>query len=90
MFEYLDRLRKKPEPDRRKAVLGISVAVTIIIVVVWVFMTTVRIRGMDFSIPKESEEASVPSLSDTFSTFSDRMKSIFSGGVTYDADAVEK
>jgi hypothetical protein len=71
-------LRKKSEPERRRAILFISFFITVAVAVIWAVITVVRIEHMDFSIPKNSG-SDVPSLSDTFSGFADRMKDIWSG-----------
>jgi flagellar basal body-associated protein FliL len=70
VFKYLDTLRKKPEPERRKAVLWISIWVTLAIAIVWGIMISMRISSSDLSfhinaIPGDN----TPSLADTFSNF---------------------
>jgi hypothetical protein len=85
MFHYLEQLRKKPEAERRKSAFLVSLSVTLIIAVVWSAVLVVRIHHMDFSLQKDPRADSVPSLSDTFSAFGERIQSIFSSGQTYEA-----
>ncbi len=70
MLNYLDKLRKKPEPERRKAVLWISIWVTLVIALVWGAVTAMRIASADFSINADTPTGdNTPSLADTFSNF---------------------
>lgn len=76
MLNYLERLRNKPEHERRKAVLRISVVATLIIAAIWGALTAMRVSSTDFSIKSDgpSWHDNMPSLADTFSNFFKEMK----------------
>ena len=75
MLTYLENLRKKPESERRKAVLSISVGVTLVIALIWGVTLSFRIGETDFSLKKD--ERNIPSLKETFSGFFDQVGNIF-------------
>ncbi len=83
MFQYLEQLRKKPEGQRRKAVLLISLCVTLLIALIWGVTLWLRIGSTDFSFQDQAPKTDVPSLGQTFSNFMDQIGNIISGGTTY-------
>ena len=89
MFKYLEKLRKKPEGERRKTVLLISLGITLTIALVWVISVSFRIGGTDFSFKnKDSDKVSddkIPSLSETFSNFMDQVGDIMQNSTTYES-----
>lgn len=74
MFSYIDKLRKKPEPERRKAVLVISVAITLCIAIVWGIGLSYRISHKGFDT---EADASTETLKETFSNFFDGVSKVF-------------
>lgn len=82
MLNYFDKLRKKSEHDRRKAVLWISVSVTLFITIIWGITIDMRVSATDFSLKPDNAVAGVPSLADTFSNFFDQIKKISSSSNT--------
>ena len=78
MFDYIDKLRKKPEPERRKTVLFISIGVTLVVAIIWGVAIGMRISGTNFTIDQEKMKEDVPSLVDTFSNFFNQVEKITS------------
>ena len=78
MLEYIDKLRRKPEPKRRKAVLLISVGVTLVIALIWGIFLFMKVSTMDFSFQDNSPEKNMPSLKQSVSTFIDQVGAAFS------------
>ncbi|MDE1874839.1 MAG: hypothetical protein KGI79_02035 [Patescibacteria group bacterium] len=70
MFDFFDKLRKKPEAERRKAVFLMSLSITLIVAVIWGIGMAMRISATDFALPANSN---VPSLKDTLSSFSSQV-----------------
>lgn len=58
MFEYIDKLRKKPEAQRRKFVLAVSLSVFFVMLALWGVSLVVKIRGGDFGLIEEGSSAS--------------------------------
>ncbi len=77
MFQYLENLRKKPEPQRRKAVFLVSLYITLAIAVVWGIATSIRVSQTDFSFDTSDIDKKMPTLGETFSGIGDRMRQIF-------------
>lgn len=78
MFNYFERLRKLPEPERRRKAFSIALFVTLAIAVVWGGALAWRISGTDFSFKDEFPgKGAVPSFSETLSNFGDRVGEIF-------------
>jgi|SRR3989344_4595941 len=89
MFQYLEKLRKKPEGERRKTVLFISLGVTLLIALIWSITLTSRIGSTDFSFEDGTSDKKisekVPSLTETFSNFMDQVGNIINNSTTYDS-----
>ncbi|MDO8579651.1 MAG: hypothetical protein Q7R72_02145 [bacterium] len=94
MFQYLEKLRKKPEGERRKTVLLISLGVTLIIALIWIITITSRIGSTNFSLEDETGNEKigekVPSLTETFSNFMDQVGNIINNSTTYDSATTTK
>lgn len=84
MFKYLENLRKKPEPERRKAVIFISVSITLVILIVWGIALGVRVGHTDFSFDV-SPDWEMPSLKETFSNFVDQINGLVDNDATYES-----
>lgn len=87
MFQYLEKLRRKPEAERRKTVLLISLGVTLIIALVWAVTLSFRLKGADFSIEDQNKSKTsneTPSLKETFSGFMDQVGDIINRSSTYE------
>lgn len=69
MFKYIENLRKKPEPERKRAVLWLSVWVTLFIAIVWGVFMAMRVSTTDFSLKPDPVENDAPNLTDTFTNF---------------------
>ena len=61
IFDYIDKLRKKPENDRQKFVLIVSFSVTAIIFAIWLF-TLVSSITHNANTPKPLETESYKNL----------------------------
>lgn len=85
MFEYLENLRKRPEPERKRAVMKIASVITLVIVVIWSTTLWIRVKKTDFSLEESPASKNMPSLFDSFSIFKERMGNIFGN----EAPAVE-
>lgn len=85
MLTYLEKLKKKPEPERKKAVLMISLVITILIAVVWSGVLFIRIQTTDFSFQDRLPGDNVPSLKDSFSNFGDQVNRIIHSANSYAA-----
>ncbi|MEK7607574.1 MAG: hypothetical protein AAB484_01425 [Patescibacteria group bacterium] len=84
MFQYLEKLRKKPEGDRRKVVLWISLGITVAIALIWGITLTFRIDNTDFSFADDAaSDKKIPSLTETFSNFMDQVGNIIDNSTTY-------
>ncbi len=79
MLRYIENLRAKPESERRKAVLWISVSITGAIALAWIVSLAMRMNAGDFSFKRAPDAAAGPSLSETFSTFFDEVGKSFGG-----------
>ncbi len=77
MLDYIEKLRKKPERERRRAALVIALVVTIAIALIWGVAMAMRISAMDFSIPQNPADRTMPSLSETLSSFGGEMSKLF-------------
>jgi hypothetical protein len=77
MLDYLDSLRKKPEPERRKAVLMISLGITVLVAIIWGVTMYFRLSETDFSLGTESVRSEMPSLKETFSNFFTGIGNVF-------------
>jgi hypothetical protein len=77
MLHYLENLRKLPEPERKKAVLKLSLTITLVIVAIWTITLWIRIARTDFSFNTDGLNKNVPSLKETLSGFSDQIQGIF-------------
>jgi len=75
MLDYLENLRNRPEAERRKAVLKISLFITLGIALIWGVAMYMKVSRMDFSTGEKVD--SVPSLTDTFSNIKGTFKDIF-------------
>ena len=88
MFQYLEKLRKRPERERRKAVLVISLCATLAIALVWTASLYFRIGDADFSFGDGSSgkanDGEMPSLTETFSNFMDQVENIIQNSATYE------
>lgn len=73
MLGYIEQLRKRPEPQKRKAVLFWSLTITLGIAIIWGIWLFMRISGTDFSF---KTNAAIPSLSQTFSGVIDQFNNI--------------
>lgn len=83
MFKYLEKLRNKPEGERRKTVIFISIGITSLIAVIWLITITFRIGGTNFSFDASANDKKTPSLTETFSGFIDQVGSIINNSTTY-------
>jgi len=84
MFQYLEKLRNKPEGERKKSVLLISLLVTLFIFLVWAATLSFRIGKTDFTFDSETNDKKMPSLVETFSGFIDQVGEIINDGTTYE------
>ena len=90
MFQYLEKLRNKPEGERRKTVLIISVGITLLIALVWSFTFYMSIDGTDFSLKEKTVSENnkniekTPSLSETLSNFMNQVGNIIQNSTTYE------
>ena len=82
MFQYIENLRKKPEPERRKAVFLVSLYITLFIAIVWAIVTSIRVSETDFSFDTSEIDKKVPTLGESFSNFADRMGQVFGPSAT--------
>ncbi|HEU0081200.1 MAG TPA: hypothetical protein VFQ72_04265 [Candidatus Paceibacterota bacterium] len=73
MIGYIENLRKRPEPERRRAVLWISLSITGAIALVWGIALAMRISAGEFP-PKSDSASDAPSVGETISTFFDQIK----------------
>ena len=58
MFDYLDRLRTRPEAYRLRVTILVAGVITAIIFFVWVTTLSVRLFGVDEAIKVANEEPS--------------------------------
>lgn len=79
MLDYLESLRKRPEPERKKAVLKISLSVTIVIVLVWGAFIYMRVSHTDFSFDSKKFDTEAPDFKAAVSNFIDGMSAAFKG-----------
>lgn len=78
MLDYIERLRRLPEPERRRKAFSIALFITLAIAVVWGAVLAWRISGTDFSFQDNFPgKGATPSLGDTLSNFGDRIGEIF-------------
>ncbi len=82
MFQYFENLRKKPEGERRRVVLVISLSITLIIAAIWATTLALRIKSTDFSLNGKVSEKDSPGLRETFSNFFQGMKEVIDNGDT--------
>ncbi|HVU06366.1 MAG TPA: hypothetical protein VHE10_01030 [Candidatus Paceibacterota bacterium] len=87
MFEYFENLRKKPEAERRKAVVLISLAITLAIGLIWGAFLYMRISVTDFSFPSDQAAKGMPGFGRIFSDFMKNAGVIF--GASDDAQATD-
>ncbi|HEU5114311.1 MAG TPA: hypothetical protein VFT82_00935 [Candidatus Paceibacterota bacterium] len=78
MLDYLEKLRKKPEPERRKAAFLIALSVTLAVALIWGIGLMFRIQSTNFTFVDNSPEKSMPSFKQTMSNFIDQVSTIFS------------
>jgi hypothetical protein len=78
MFKYLESLRAKPESERRRAVLWISITITAIIFIIWGVALGMRMNAGSFSFKNTNIDASstAPDISNIGSSFSNFWKGI--------------
>jgi hypothetical protein len=69
MFHYLENLRKKPEYERRKALVIISLSITIVIGVIWAVLLFIRIKHTDFSLKSEAVESGKTTIKGSLEKF---------------------
>lgn len=86
MLNYLEKLRQRPEAERRKKVLGISVGVTLAIALVWGVFMVMRITGTNFSFIDKAP-ADMPNLGQTFSNIAETMSGIMQNAATFSNQA---
>lgn len=77
MFQYLENLRKKPEPERKKAVFLISLYITLGIAIIWGISTSIKVSGTNFDFDTSAIDKKMPSLGETFDSFTDKLGQIF-------------
>jgi len=80
MFSYIEKLRKKPEPQRNRDVLILSLVITAVIAVFWFMYISYRVESFDFSILPEDfemrEDKSI-SISEALKKFSNGVNDVF-------------
>lgn len=69
MLNYIDKLRKKSEPERRRAVLFISLGITLCIAILWGISFGFKLSSSDVIFNTDKVKQDSPSLTDTFSSF---------------------
>jgi len=91
MFDYIDKLRKKPEPERKKSIILISLGITLVIAIIWGIAFGMRISSTSFAFNTDKIKSDVPSLVDTFSNFFNQINSITSSisDIASSTDAVD-
>ena len=79
MLNYIERLRKLPEPERRRKAFFFALWITAAIALVWIVTIALRIGATDFSFQDNFPgKGATPSLRETLSNFGDRVQDIFS------------
>jgi hypothetical protein len=76
MFEYFEDLRKKPEPEKKRAVFKLSLLITLGILIIWIVALSLRISQTDFSFGQGRDVKDMPSITDTLKTFFGRVGDI--------------
>ena len=77
MLDYIEKLRNKPDPEKRKAILLISLCITLCIAAIWGVFLFMRVSTMDFSIKDDQVTKSMPSFWQSLTGFSDKIGTIF-------------
>ncbi|MBX4209297.1 hypothetical protein KW799_01175 [Candidatus Parcubacteria bacterium] len=90
MLDYLENLRKKPEPERRKAVLVMSIGITIVIALVWGAFLGMRMNAGDFAIKSDPTKKGVPTIKETFSNIVDQISHIMDSATSTATDTAAK
>ena len=88
MFEYIDKLRKSPEPVRHRFVIVFSVSIIAIIFIVWGVTLAFRIKSGDL-IPNNgsSTDSATSGISETWKGFVDQVSQFMeSSSETFESD----
>lgn len=81
MLDYLEKLRKKPEAERRKVVFRISFGITLVVAFFWVGSLFFK----EGTVQKTEEtNHSIPSLKETFSNFFSSVGQIFTNNQVFE------
>jgi flagellar basal body-associated protein FliL len=72
MFDKIENLRKKPEDEKKKVVLWISLGITLFIFIIWLFVFINSIKKTEDK-PISEENTPLKNLTETFSHFLDKV-----------------
>lgn len=90
MFKYLEKLRSKPEGERRKAIFFISLGVTLAIAVIWGIGLFLKLGSTDFSFKADKEGVpKQPSITETFSSFVSQLGDILNMSTSIENTATD-
>ena len=72
MLDAIENLRKKPENEKKKIVLWVSVGITLIIFIIWLFVFINSIKKTEDK-PITKDSSPLKDLKETFSHFLDKV-----------------
>ncbi|MBI5134030.1 MAG: hypothetical protein HZA81_01430 [Candidatus Taylorbacteria bacterium] len=87
MLDYLENLRRKPEPERKKAIFRISFSVTLAVLAVWGAYISLRVSRTDFAFDASKVGYEAPDLRSAFSDFIDGLSAAYESRAKAEADA---
>lgn len=58
MFDLIEKLRRKPDAEKRRITIGVSAGITFVIFLIWVFVTIHNISALGSNV---DESADTPS-----------------------------
>lgn len=79
MLGYIEKLKRQPEHQRRKAALFIALGATVLIAAAWGVSLGLRLGGGDFSFRDGSTDKAAPtSIRETFANIAEEWKNLTS------------
>lgn len=74
IFDWIEKVRKKPEVERRRILVGSTFLITGLIFVVWLSVRLYGFEDVNKTVVAKKESGPISELFDTFGKFSDNFK----------------
>jgi uncharacterized membrane protein len=80
LLKQIETLRSRPEAERKKAALRLSITFTAVIVILWLGLVFVKTAQKDLVSKSNSATSTTPGISQMVSSFYDSVSRIFKSG----------